>query len=419
MSKRRRSRRAVPVEPTIDRAAAAVLLHAAHVTDASDEAIEWAFTVMPDRRAAQRLRIGQLLTHGNYEAADALIGRGLRRRPTDASLSLLRARSLFAQEKFEAAAREMRLVLAQRPHHADAMELAGHVQMKLGRPLRAVRHFQRAATRRPGDRAAAMVARAWLAAGRTRTARDVVEQMDDPPPLLTARLLAAEGRLLEATDTLDRARCEAHGTEYEDIVCELITRLEAQGDLGRLRRILVAVSSEHPVVLAKAGEAWLSMGAFHTAAVRMATLARIRGYRARATTVLMVAAAMLNRSSLAERALCRLRRLDEPVEPTDVAEAWCRGLFGRLLLDQCSARRAGADPHTGRLQRLLHDAMTVFQDDLAAAGPALPHAVRRDLRQHIEVCLVASAVVAQDEAVPLMEPRLVLQNQPSVNLSLT
>jgi len=387
------------VQPTIDRAAAAVLLHAAHVTNASDEAIEWAFTVMPDRRAAQRLRIGQLLAHGNYEAADALIGRGLRRRPTDASLSLLRARSLFAQDKLDAAAREMRLVLAQRPHHADAMELAGQVQMKLGRPLRAVRHFQRAATRRPGDRATAMVAQAWLAAGRTRTARDVVEQMENPPPLLTSRLLAAEGRLLEATDTLDRARCEAHATDYDDILCELITRLEAQGDLSRLRRILVAVSTEHPVVLAKAGEAWLSMGAFHTAAVRMATLARIRGYRARATTVLMVAAAMLNRSSLAERALCRLRRLDdEPVEPADVAEAWCRGLFGRLLLDQCSARRAGADPHTGRLQRLLNDAATVFQDDLAHAGPSMPRTVRRDLQQHIEVCDVASAIVAQDVA---------------------
>ena len=63
--------------------------------------------------------------------------------------------------------------------------------------------------------------------------------------------------------------------------------------------------------------------------------------------------------------------------------------------------------------------MTVCQDDLADADAALPRAVQRDLRQHIEVCLVASAVVAQDEAVPLMEPRLVLRNQPSVNLSLT
>jgi len=398
MSRRHRSRPAVEVQPTIDRAAAAVLLHAAHITDTSDESIEWAFTAMPDRRAALRLRIGQLLTHGNYEDADALIGRGLRKRPTDASLSLLRARSLFAQDKLDAASREMRLVLAQRPHHAGAMELAGKVQMKLDRPLRAVRHFQRAATRRPGDRATALVAHAWLAAGRTRTAREVVEQMDNPPPLLTAQLLAAEGRLLEATDTLDRARCEAPGSDYELIVCELITRLEAQGDLSRLRRILVDVSSEHPVVLARAGEAWLSMGAFHTAAIRMATLARIRGYRARATTVLMVAAAMLNRSSLAERALRRLRRLDEPVEQSLVAEAWCRGLFGRLLLDQCSARRAGADPHTGRLQRLLRDARTIFQDRLADAGHSMPRTEQRDLQQHIEVCDVASAMVTPDQA---------------------
>ena len=214
MTRCRRSRLAAQVQPTVDRAAAAELLRAARVTGAGDETIEWAFTAMPDRRAALRLRIDQLLAHDNFEAADALIGRGLRRRPTDASLSLLRARSLFAQDKLDTAARELRLVLAQRPHHAGAMTLAGQVQMKLGRPLLAVRHFQRAATRRPSDHATATVASAWLAAGRTRTARDVVELMENPPPLLTSRLLAAEGRLLEAIDTLDQAYPDAGGGAY-------------------------------------------------------------------------------------------------------------------------------------------------------------------------------------------------------------
>lgn len=393
MSGRHRSWRTGPMPPTVDRAAAAVLLRAARGPDASDDAVEWAFGVMPERRAAQRLRIRQHLAHGNFEAADALIGRGLRRRPTDASLSLLRARSLFARHRYEAASRELRLVLAQRPHHAGASELAGRVQMKLGHPLRAVRHFQRAAERRPGDHADALVAGAWLAAGRTRTAREVVERMDNPPVLLTARMLTAEGRLLEATDTLDGALPGSRGAEYEQIVCELIDRLEAQGDLHRLRQILAPASTEHPAILARAGEAWLAMGAFQAAVVRMADLARVPGYRSRAMTVLMVAAAMLNRPSLAARALRRLRRLDEPVERTAVAEAWCRGLFGRLLLDQCSARRAGSDPHTGRLQRLLCDAMTVFHDELAGGGRLMPRTERRDLRQHIEICEVAAPEV--------------------------
>jgi hypothetical protein len=130
--------------------------------------------------------------------------------------------------------------------------------------------------------------------------------------------------------------------------------------------------------------------------MRMASLARVPGFRSRATTMLMVAAAMLNRSSLAEHALRRLRRLDDAVERTEVAEAWCRGLFGRLLLDQCSARRAGADPHTGRLQRLLRDAVTVFHDELAAAASRTE---QRDLQQHIEVCEVASALGSRDETV--------------------
>ena len=116
----------------------------------------------------------------------------------------------------------------------------------------------------------------------------------------------------------------------------------------------------------------------------------------------MVAAAMLNRTSLAERALRRLRRLDEPVEQSHVSEAWCRGLFGRLLLDQCSARRAGADPHTGRLQRLLRDARMTFEDLLADSGPAMPRTELRDLQQHSEVCHVASAMVTPAEpAVPI------------------
>ena len=393
MSRHRRRCLRDEVRPTVDRQSAVRLLRSARRVGAPDEAIEWAFSAMPDHPAPRRLRIEQLLAQNNYEAADALIAQGIRRRPTDGSLSLLRARSLFAQGKLLSADRELRLVLARRPSHAGALQDAGRVAMALGHPLRAARFFQQAATRRPDDRVSELLVTAWLAARRPRTARRVIEGMSDPPALLTSRLLMAEGRLLEATETLERAyRDDGSDAEQDAVVCELIDLLETKGDLNRIRRILIAASVDRPAVLARAGTAWLSMGAFHTAAVRMAELSRVAGYRGRALTVLMVAAAMLNRPTLAQLALRRLRRIDEPVQQTEVAETWCRGLFGRVLLDQCSARRAGADPHTGRLQRLLHEAGSVLHDELVAGGRSMPRHRRRDLQHHIEVCRQVSTL---------------------------
>ena len=132
MSRHRRRHLRDRVRPTVDRPSAVLLLRAARGAGAPDDAIEWAFSAMPDRPAARRLRIEQLLAQKNYEAADALIAQGLRRRPTDPSLSLLRARSLFAQGKLDLADRELRLVLARRPHHAGALQDAGGVAMALG-----------------------------------------------------------------------------------------------------------------------------------------------------------------------------------------------------------------------------------------------------------------------------------------------
>ncbi len=389
----------VPFGPTaIDREHAARLLRTARGAPENDDAVEWAFSVMPDSRATRRLRIEQLLRAGNYEAADALLARGLRRRPTDASLSLLRARSLFEQESYDSANRELRLVLARRPEHRGALELAGRVALALGRPLRAVGLFERGERRRPDDAIRGLVAGAWLDAGRTRMARKVLRRMKSPSVLLRARVLRAEGRLLEATELLDRARRQTTGDQHDAVMCTLIDLLEETADLQRLRRLLAPLSLHRPAILARAGTAWLAMGAFHTAAVRMASLARVEGSRASALTVLMVAGAMMNRPRLARRALSRLRRITEPVDRKNVAEAWCRGLMGRLLLDQCSARKAGSDPHTGRLRLLLQDAATVMHDDLVAAGQSLPRAERGEIHRHLAVCEQVGALAEDDAA---------------------
>ena len=79
MNDDRPSRDAFPGRPTIDRDDIARLLRAARRGD-GDDSVEWAYSVMPDSRAARRLRIEQLLVDGDHEAAEAIIARGMQLR---------------------------------------------------------------------------------------------------------------------------------------------------------------------------------------------------------------------------------------------------------------------------------------------------------------------------------------------------
>ncbi|MHC4969245.1 MAG: hypothetical protein ACYTF4_11575, partial [Planctomycetota bacterium] len=173
-------------------------------TDA-DEAVEWAYSTMPDSLGARRLKIQMLLRQGNLEAADTLIAQGLLQRPTNASLSYLRARSLFAQGKLAPARRELRLVLAKRPRHRGTLELAGRVAFGLGDRRCTVALLERAERRRPDDGIRSLLTEVWLESGRPDMARAVLRRMAAPTALLQARVLRAEGRLLEARETLEKA----------------------------------------------------------------------------------------------------------------------------------------------------------------------------------------------------------------------
>lgn len=383
------------------RIAAARLLRAARSPHGdAEDAVEWAFALIPDSPAARRLKIELLLAHGDLDAADALIAQGLLRRPTDPALCHQRARSLLARGDLRQANAELRLVLARRPAHLGSLELAGRVALRLGHARRAVTLLERAEQRAVGtahrhgpaadlDGIRARLVAAWLAAGRPGEARRALARMADPPARLRARVLAGEGRLLEATEVLERACRTAEAPKRGPAMRTLIDLLEDTGDLRRLRTVLSSLDASDPATLARAGQSWLSMGAFRLAIVRMNRLLRRRGHRGTALVVIMVAAAMLGRRGLADRALARLRRLDEPIEPRTVADAWGRGLLGRLLLDQRSARKAGSDPHTDRLQQLLGEAAGVFEDALAGGCPDA-----RDLRQHLAVCRRESMTTA-------------------------
>jgi tetratricopeptide (TPR) repeat protein len=252
---------------SLDREAAARLLRDARGNDA-DDAVEWAYLTIPECLGARRLKIRMLLRQGNLEAADALIAQGLLQQPTNASLSYLRARSLFAQGKLESAGRELRLVLAKRPRHRGALELAGRVARGLGDARRAVALLERAERRRPDDQIRSLLVEAWLDGGRPNMARKVLRRMAAPTALLRAGVFRAAGRLLEARELLEQAAADPTAADHTEIMTELIDLLEGTSDLQRLRRVLEPVDIDRPAVLARAGMAWLAMGAFHTAAGR-------------------------------------------------------------------------------------------------------------------------------------------------------
>ena len=379
---------------------AAGLLRAARAAPDDDpgDAISWAFSALPDSPVARKFKIELLLKQGDLEGADTLIAQGLLRRPTCPALCLLRARSLFARDSIERAVEELRLVLARRPGHGGALELAGEAAMRLDDARRAVELLVRALRSRPRQRTKSLLVNAWIAAGRPEFARRVMSTMTDPPPLLRARVLRAEGRVLEAIETLGEAAGDAAQPEHAAIVCMLIDLLEEAADAGRLAGILETIDADQPEALARAGTAWLGMGAFHTAIRRMARLARVPAYRQSALVVLLVAASMINRRTLAARTLERLRRASAAVDRAAVTDAWCRGLLGRLLIDQRSARKAGADPHTGRIELLLRDAAQVFEEDMADECPGPSSGERADLQTHLAICRQASTRF-EDEAI--------------------
>ena len=359
-------------EPPVDRLEAGRWLRQARAGGAErEERIEWAFSAMPESPGARRLKIELLLRYGDTESAKAIIGQGLLRRPTDPGLSLLRARCLFAEGKIESAHRELRLVLVKRPQHRGALELGGKIALRLDDAERAAYLFRCADARQPQDRIKALRITSLLRLGRPDLAHGVLERMEVPPPLLRARILWAQGRLLEATETLLAASRDGADPTPVAVTCALIDLLEETGDAERLGEVLERIGTDQPAVLARAGTAWLGLGSFGRAVVRMTPLARVPGYRGAALTVILVAAAMINRSSLAARALRRLRRIDEPVDRRAVAAAWCHGLLGRNILDRQSTPKTGSDPHTGRLEDLVREAAAVFDEEIATAvsGP--------------------------------------------------
>lgn len=374
---------------SIDRVQAAALLQEAHHAKGSvaSEAIDWAFFQLPDSPGARSLKIKQLINQVELDEAIAVIAHGLLQRPTNASLTLLRTQVLYAQGKYEECEHEIRLLLLKRPKHFASLVLAGQIALANDAPVLAASYFTRASSRRPNDRETLkLLANALNEAGQVKEARHVLERIKPRPLFLTAKVLKAEGRLLEAADTFEAAASNSEGSQKETAICELIAVLEEIGDMPRLKRILKPIDKSTPLALLRAGQAWLWQGAFKTALVRMASLSKVKGFMCPALTIGLVASSMLNRHRLSERILKRLNTGDQPIDSQAMAQAWCCGLMGRLLLAQCDPKQAGADPRTGQLGLLLQDAVKIFDQQLGEHNDSLTATQLAELEHHRTVC---------------------------------
>ena len=371
------------ITTTIDRVEAARMLHAIRAGGPErDEQIEWAACSLSDCRAVCRLMIDLHIDRGDVDAAMALIGQGLLRRPTDPSLALLRARALVARGDRAQADGPLRLALAIRPHHTATLELAGRVALEGQDPLRAAECFRKIDSARPSDRIKRLRVIALLEATRPDLARTIFEQMEVQPVLLAAQVLRVEGRLLEAIEVLAAGRGQSDGAQRQRITCGLIDLLEEAGDSTRLRAVLINLGPAETEARGRAGLAWLTLGEFTAALRAVRPLQTRRGRRGLALTVILVAATMSGRTTLAERALIRLRRLDESVDRRAVADAWSRAFLGRILKDQQCTRTTG---RAGVLAGLLRDAQRVLERTLEVPEALMP-ARQPHLQTQLEMC---------------------------------
>ena len=357
---------------TISRAEAAAMLRSARkklalCDERAGETIGWTLTVLRDNYRARLIKIDYLLRTGHWDSADALIARTimhLRDRPL---LRLRLARSLVEQGRIEQAAAEMRGVLRARPEHAGVLTLAAHIAAARGAHREAAALLLRASNARPYDSAVRVaLVQALLRAGLNHHATLEFERISHPPALLTARILRAQNRWLEAIECLQRAI----GSTWNDatLACELIDLFERSGDAVRFRNLLPDLFQAPPEVQLRGAEACLRFGDGVSAiklAERVATVPVWRNKAERITSI----ARVLHEGN--ENAAAHL-----DLDQRDTARLWLAAMLGRLTVSQIDGRVAGADPFASILQPLMRHALhaieqAVDEDQLAADDQAL------------------------------------------------
>ena len=413
------------LQHVISRVEAARLLRAARQglqtpdLDDAGEAIGWALSVLRDHPQARRLKIEYLLRLANYDSADALIARSLFQDQDHPLLRWRYARSLHAQGRLEAADGEIREVLVARPRHTGALTLAARIAGDLGDHDRAVELLLKAARERPTeDSIGCQLTQTLLDANRPDEAELILQGLASPPAVLTARVLLAKGRVLEAIECLQASLRNARADQpWQVNACELIDVLERIGDLPRLRSVLAEIATLQSSVAnttisiansrlrLRIGVALLGMGEFESAAAILLALSQQGTMRSTALQHLVVAYALAGRPTEAAAVLAEWRGMcnrhqsrharPASLDPVvDLAKLWLHGLLGAAMTGQGDARQAGADPSLTVLQPMLRDAARVFDAALRNDALELKPDERTALERHRATCLAAMAAPA-------------------------
>lgn len=377
---------------SLDRIATARLLLKARQAGPKDDEqlVDWAFAACPDSPAAMRMKITSLLHHGDHEAADAHIAVGLLRRPTDASLTFLRAHSLFLQKKNERADREIRLVLLRRPTHVGTIHLAARIASKLGEFEQAVILLRRILKLKgPLPELLEMLAEQLLLAGNVSEAAGVVNNLPVPSPLLKAKILRAQNRLDLAVSHLEDQIPSVVEAELRDgLLHELIDLLDELGHWPRVSELVSELDSTTPRAMARAAEALLALGRFDHSRELAEKLSRDPRHDSVALPVRLVAATLGNDHESAHTLIEDLERLAESAEPAKLASCWQHGLMGRIMLDQQDARKSGADSNPSLLRPYLKRALEDFDLELTSTqrdGDEIPAV---ELQRDRSLCLL-------------------------------
>ncbi len=319
----------------------------------ADDLINWAMTIVPDSPGVQRLHIKGLLCAGDIDGAEAAVARTLMQHPQNASLRLLRAQCMVERKRWTQARTELEELLIQRPHHRGTRKLAVQVALQLNEYEQALRLID-ADPDTLDDNLKAMLVDALLGVGDLQRAEWTLDDMTCPPPTLIARVLQAQGRMLDAVEVYENALASGHGDE-DHLLCALLAALEHVGDAQRLDLAMQRITPAHLRARSQMARIMLSQGRFTAAAMIAYALQRHSSQQSDALPTLVVAAAMRGRVRLARRALARLRNTPSGICVPDMAERWQRAMLGKLLRIQHSPRDAGCDPSSSVVQALLND----------------------------------------------------------------
>jgi tetratricopeptide (TPR) repeat protein len=373
--------------------------------DVVAEAVDWAYAAMPDRAIVQRLKARSLLRTGQLEEADALIAQALLIYPTDPVLSTMRAERLLAKGRLGSATSEIDLVIAQHPDRPSALALGATIAAKHGDHVRAIALLERAVEVRPLDmQIRIQLIEAMLAGVEPVQAAHQIAFLADPPALLEARVLHAEGRALDALARLETEwSCAPVGEQADEIAAAIVDLLEEVGRLETLQQFANTLDTSHPKALARAAQAWLVLGRFDEAIAMGAQLLKRRAFVPIGRGILLVAATMKGNFGIARRVVRQLITSELTIDRISLADLWRRGIIGKLICTHTALGAIGTNGHHSVLSSLAQSAAELFREQLAEAEASANPTEAADLMHLIRQCSLQPRV----ETMPQMSLKAV------------